>query len=573
MSRNRFRAVALLLISGAALLFSCTTPGEVTSSSTISSSPSSSSVDVQEEPLILVASSQTLGLGDTVTLTCYSSQDDAQTNPFSDFDLEFEKGEDLIEVSEGENSVTLKALKIGDIRVRAVVGDLYSQYVDISINQGDLSFTIEATRTDLALGESARLFFTANKEDLDIDPVYSVEQEKKVLVLEDNSIRAYSTGEATITASWNGIQSENSIRITVNEDEEEYGFTLCATSTTAVVDDAIELYSFDSGVSMRDISMDILEGENLCTLRGYSDHYSLQANKPGTVVVQASYGIRVSNPVTIEIVPERDNPYYGVDRDEFYEDYTPASSPEDAYFRSVLGLMSGDISEQDQEPTIAEDRPVDGDKFIRNTTSLYSEDFQTYYVLDADGDVVDRIYRSGGYVTLEQVAAFIYAWQTVPENYDEDRYNNDPERSIWGEYLRLNNSYFSGDTSDYPYEPELPENGPDGRLEYYEVDIGTTGTDCDPAYPAEIYNDGESINRGAARIVYARYWYSGPVTAARLRYVFYTYNHYNDFQEYLNYENGWGEMFGNITGGGKISSKNPYECNPTPYVDVSLKEF
>ena len=38
-------------------------------------------------------------------------------------------------------------------------------------------------------------------------------------------------------------------------------------------------------------------------------------------------------------------------------------------------------------------------------------------------------------------------------------------------------------------------------------------------------------------------------------YVFYTYNHYNDFQEYLNYEGGWGEMFGNITGGGTLSSK------------------
>ena len=36
--------------------------------------------------------------------------------------------------------------------------------------------------------------------------------------------------------------------------------------------------------------------------------------------------------------------------------------------------------------------------------------------------------------------------------------------------------------------------------------------------------------------------------------------------EYLNYYGGWGEMFGNITGGGVISSK--YNCNPTPYVPV-----
>ena len=49
--------------------------------------------------------------------------------------------------------------------------------------------------------------------------------------------------------------------------------------------------------------------------------------------------------------------------------------------------------------------------------------------------------------------------------------------------------------------------------------------------------------------------------------VFYTYNHYNDFQEYLNYEGGWGEIFGNITGGGTISSKQDY--NPTNYTEVS----
>ena len=52
------------------------------------------------------------------------------------------------------------------------------------------------------------------------------------------------------------------------------------------------------------------------------------------------------------------------------------------------------------------------------------------------------------------------------------------------------------------------------------------------------------------------------------KYVFYTYNHYNDFQEYLNYKGGWGEMFGNITGGGTLSSNSNY--NPTPYVPVAF---
>ena len=99
------------------------------------------------------------------------------------------------------------------------------------------------------------------------------------------------------------------------------------------------------------------------------------------------------------------------------------------------------------------------------------------------------------------------------------------------------------------------------------MDIGTTGTDCDPSYPADIYNDGNSITRGAARIVYGKTDLDKDgVFEAGEWHVFYTYNHYNDFQEYLNYAGGWGEKFGNITGGGSISSK--YDYNPTDYVPI-----
>ena len=166
----------------------------------------------------------------------------------------------------------------------------------------------------------------------------------------------------------------------------------------------------------------------------------------------------------------------------------------------------------------------------------------------------------------------------VKYNPDKDA---EPYNSNWGEYLRVNNTDFSGDTDKYPYEPVLPRiYGCDGDLVYYEIDIGTTGTDCDPDFPDRIYNDGYTITRGAARIVYSRYYADDtpytmldnePITNLDDRYVFYTYNHYNDFQEYLNYYNGWGEMFGNITGGGTISSKVDY--NPTPYVETYRKDL
>jgi hypothetical protein len=269
--------------------------------------------------------------------------------------------------------------------------------------------------------------------------------------------------------------------------------------------------------------------------------------------------------------PESD-PYANVSAEDFYLDYEPAQSYWDAYYRTQHGFMSGSIEAQDQKPTLAENRPMLDGLYLRNTSALYSKDGNVYYVVDADGDIVNKIYKGAAYVTLEEVAAYVFAFGDVPANYVSGK-NAKPADSKWGVYLRLNHSSFSGSTSKYPYEPELPDiSGCGGSLRYYEIDIGTTGTDCDPGYRAAIYNDGSRITRGAARIVYSRYDANGDnIIDVNEKYLFYTYNHYNDFQEYLNYEGGWGEMFGNITGGGKISSKT--DCNPTPYVRVARRAF
>ena len=266
------------------------------------------------------------------------------------------------------------------------------------------------------------------------------------------------------------------------------------------------------------------------------------------------------------------DPYVNMSAAEFYSDYEPAQEYWDAYWRTQHGFMSGSIEPQDQRPTIAAQQPVEDGKLVRNTHASFSEDGNTYYIVDYNGDIVSKVFKGAAYVSLEEVAAYVLAFGNIPANYTSSK-KTDPDDSIWGEYLRLNHSKFSGSTSKYPYEPELPDiSGCGGRLEYYEIDIGTTGTDCDPSYTAKIYNDGHSITRGAARIVYARFDVNGDkIIDINERYVFYTYNHYNDFQEYLNYYGGWGEIFGNITGGGKISDK--YNCNPTPYVPVARRDF
>ena len=269
--------------------------------------------------------------------------------------------------------------------------------------------------------------------------------------------------------------------------------------------------------------------------------------------------------------PETD-PYANMTEEEFYANYTPATSYWDAYYRTQHYFMSGSIDEQAQAPTLSENQPKENGLFIRNTSALYSSDGKIYYVIDSEGNIVNKIYKGAAYVTLEEVAAYVFAFGEIPANYTSSK-NTKPSESFWGKYLRLNNTYFSGNTSKYPYEPVLPNiSGCGGELDYYEIDIGTTGTDCDPSYTATIYNNGTKITRGAARIVYTRYDKNGDkIIDINEKYLFYTYNHYNDFQEYLNYEGGWGEMFGNISGGGTISSK--YDYNPTPYVQVIRKNL
>ena len=268
------------------------------------------------------------------------------------------------------------------------------------------------------------------------------------------------------------------------------------------------------------------------------------------------------------VVPDpTEDPYVGVSKTEFYENYTPASSYTDAYFRSQHFLMSGSLTVPDAAPTLASFRPKVGSLFVKNSEMNYEEGGNVYVVVDGYGREVMRLYRGGAYITLEEVAAYIYAFGELPANYTSKK-SMKPTGSPWGEYLRCNHSYFSGDTSRYPYEPELPEiSGCGGSMQYYEMDIGTTGTDTGGGYAVKIYNDGKTITRGAARIVYTRMDKNrnGTYEEGEI-YLFYTYNHYNDFQEYLNYYGGWGETFGNVTGGGTLSSKTDY--NPTPYVRV-----
>lgn len=282
-----------------------------------------------------------------------------------------------------------------------------------------------------------------------------------------------------------------------------------------------------------------------------------------------------TEPAVTDCGGHESDPYEGVTAEEFYADYTTACCYEDALFRSQHYFLSGSLEVPGQYAQDAEYRPMEGGAYLNNTDSLYEDEGNTYIVVDGYGREVMRIYQGGAYITLEEVAAYMYAFGgakgSLPANYTSQK-STKVSGNPWGVYLRVNHSYFTGDTAKYPYEPELPNiSGCGGELRYFEMDIGTTGTET-PGYAPHPYNNGTKITRGAARLVYARQDLNGNgVYEQGEIHVFYTDNHYNDFREYLNYYGGWGQIFGNVTGGGVYSSKT--ECNPTPYPVTGYASF
>lgn len=282
-----------------------------------------------------------------------------------------------------------------------------------------------------------------------------------------------------------------------------------------------------------------------------------------------------SNNTTENIIPDdvlddgpQTDPYVNVTAKQFYANYSPATTYMDSYYRTQHNFMSGSIEPQLQRPTIAENQPMEGEKYVFNSKSGLRSDGNVYDIVNKNGKVVNRIFKGGAYVTLEEVAAYLYAFGDIPANYTSAK-KVKPSTSPWGKYLRVNHSYFSCDTDRYKYEPVLPDLN---EKKYYEIDIGTTGSfEYSTTSNKGEYNNGNYIIRGASRIVYTRYIGNNLIERPEDRKVFYTFNHYNDFQEYLNYENGWGKWFGNIAGGGQMD--NNTGIYKTDYPEVIKKDF
>ena len=336
-------------------------------------------------------------------------------------------------------------------------------------------------------------------------------------------------------------------------------------------------------IAQADVKITDIEWTSDTDIVSVDEYGIVVAKKPGTATVTARYGqfydtvefttIYDENTDNNDGLGDGDNsdggeddaedeitsdPYVGISKDEFYANYVPAKSFIDAYYRTQHGFLSGVLEVPGQAPSVASDRAQQNGLYVRNSNMRYEDNGNTYVVFDSSGNVAFKVYRGAAYITLEEVAAYMFAFGGVdgafPANYTSVKKPN-PMTSPWGEYLRANHSYFIGDTERYPREPELPNiTGCGGKLQYWEMDIGTGS-----------YNNGNKISRGACRLVYGRDDLDGDgVYEENELHVFYTYNHYDDFQEYLNYEGGWGEMFGYETNGASSAK------GPSPYVPVAF---
>jgi hypothetical protein len=312
----------------------------------------------------------------------------------------------------------------------------------------------------------------------------------------------------------------------------------------------------------------------------------------------------VTNPLT--------NPYLDIDTNvekaAFYKTYTVANSPLDAKYRTEAGLLSGKNTEDKYMPL--DNSRIDNSKVnnYRSTTMNYildedSEEQVAYLLFSLDGKYTP-IYKDGAYFTMNELASYTVGFGALPanQNYDKNEKMQDKASSTWWKYGRVNRGPFSGPVkASYKHESwfvGMKEND----IKYTETDFGNStyynSTEYDSQYKTMPYikdqkdgsfviNSGTEGDRGVLRFVFTSEYEnnqnkknSSATTKKNYknqyyRRCYYTFNHYNDWHEYLNYEDGWGKVFGNMTLGNGYGENFPHseeKFAPIPE-DSSLDEI
>ena len=96
------------------------------------------------------------------------------------------------------------------------------------------------------------------------------------------------------------------------------------------------------------------------------------------------------SPVQTEDPTDYETLYKNMSGEEFYQNYTPAKSFKDAYWRSKYGFMSGSLNVPDQAPTRSQNRPMQDGKYIRNSATPFIDEnvYVHKHVLSGDRNEV-----------------------------------------------------------------------------------------------------------------------------------------------------------------------------------------
>lgn len=312
---------------------------------------------------------------------------------------------------------------------------------------------------------------------------------------------------------------------------------------------------------------------------------STTTNNDKEYKIEECYSIMETN--CYSDISEEADPYTNVNKTQFYENYTISNSYIDSYFRSMHGLLCGELIDEDGSVKQHEDAPMhDENTYYKNSLARFginSDGERISYTINTLDGTDYTIYKGGIYVSMNDVAAYLFAFNELPKNYLAGASLKDDAEFYYGELGRVNFNRYSGPSSSkYQYEPYLK--GQDDKTLYYrEADFGANiGGDHYFTYQDK-YNSRNG--RGPFRFLVANSYdssytynkssteYSTPnPTLIDDRYVYYTWNHYNDFVEYLNYYDGFANPFGNVTAGNPEDQYVPSNP-PTQRVDAILAKF
>ncbi len=359
-------------------------------------------------------------------------------------------------VVSGNSNVSLSnnvvsAIGEGTVQIVAKIGSVTSNTVTLTIEGSAVvadSVSVYAKKYYVTAGESTTLSATVVPSTMSNLVKYEIVGTSNYAYILDDTFYASSQGDVQVVAKVGGTVSEPITMHVVSSGYTPTSVTVTTSATSVAKGGYATLtYSVSPTNSAKDIEYLVIEGEN--NVEVVSNTVKVLNKAPAKIV--GRIGSTLSNVVEINPNTVSSDPYTGVSSSSFHgNSYTKATSYKDAQYRTNHNLMSGDITTPDQAPTIASNRPYYTQNgktvYYRNSTVLFLDSGNTYIVFDADGYVVNLIYKGGAYITLEEVAAYVMAFGDVPANYTTKK-KPSPSSSSWKSYLRANHSYFSGSTT------------------------------------------------------------------------------------------------------------------------------